>query len=483
MEDPVVVDVRQDYPPMLSAPALPIHPTVEEALKQYPFLTLSDQPEFMKLQPGNWHVEGDLVLPDGFGLEANQSVTLTFDRKALFFSNGPLLLQGPDDGQIYFGPENDHWAGIIVLQAGTDIASTLHNVEIRATNGISRDGWITTGGVTFYESPVVLSDCRLFDSTAEDAINVVRSEFEFMDTEFGNIASDAFDGDFVRGRIERCAFHDVWGDGVDVSGSNIIVQKVNLLRIRDKGVSAGESSRVWVRDVYARDVGIVVASKDMSQVTVERLEIERAWVAGLAAFLKKMEYGPATIRASDVVFRDDSLHALVQTGSDVNINGETAETTDLDIDELYARLESMARIQPVNYRFGPAIRLVSYEFATPSLDPGGELRLALYWQTDARLEQNYTVFIHILDDSGDVIAQRDSMPQDNNYATSHWLAGPLIDDIHVIPLPPDLPAGEYRAAIGLYVWQTGERLTVRLPDGKEIPGTTLVLDQTFEVNN
>jgi len=126
---------------------------------------------------------------------------------------------------------------------------------------------------------------------------------------------------------------------------------------------------------------------------------------------------------------------------------------------------------------------VSYEFATPSLDPGGELRLALYWQTDARLEQNYTVFIHILDDSGDVIAQRDSMPQDNNYATSHWLAGPLIDDIHVIPLPPDLPAGEYRAAIGLYVWQTGERLTVRLPDGKEIPGTTLVLDQTFEVNN
>ncbi len=481
MEDQVVVDVQQDYPSVLSAPILPVQPTIDEAIARHPFLTVSDQPGFLELEAGTWHVEGDLVLPDGLGLWATRSVTLTFDRDAIFFANGPLLLQGPDGGEIYFGPYNDNWAGIIVLQADTELPSRLHNVEIRATAGISRDGWITTGGVTFYESPVVLSNCRLLDSIAEDTINVVRSKFEFVHTEFGNTASDAFDGDFVQGRVERCAFHDVRGDGIDVSGSNITVQDVNLLRIRDKGISAGEGSVISAENVHAVDVGMAITSKDMSQVNARDVYIERAWVAGLAAYLKKMEYGPASIQASNVVFGDYSIRTLVQTGSSVTIDGETAATTELDVDELYSRLENMAQMQPLNYRFGPAIELVGYDMTTHKLDTGDELHLALYWQADAKLEQNYTVFIHILDDSGNLIAQRDSMPQDGNFATTHWTAGPLVHDIHLVPLPPDIPAGAYRVAVGLYVWQTGERLPSYAPDGTELPNGMIVLEQTLEV--
>ncbi len=481
VEEQVIVDVRRDYPPMLSAPVLPPQPTADEAIAQHPFLTASDQPGFLELKPGTWRVAGDLILPDGFGLWATRSVTLTFDREAILFANGPLLLQGPDGAKIYFGPHDDHWAGLIVLQADPGIPSRLHNVEIRATAGISRDGWITTGGVTFYESPVVLSNCWLLDSIAEDAINVVRSKFEFMHTEFGNIASDAFDGDFVQGRVEHCTFHDVQGDGVDVSGSDVTVADVNLLRIRDKGISAGEASFLNVENIHAIDVGMAIASKDMSQINAQQIYIERAWVAGLAAYLKKMEYGPASIQASNVVFGDYSIQTLVQTGSSVTINGEAATTTELDVDELYSRLENMAQMQLLNYRFGPAIELVGYDMTRHKLDTGDELRLALYWQADAKLEQNYTIFIHILDDSGNLIAQRDSMPQDGNFATTHWTAGPLVHDIHLIPLPPDIPAGEYRVAIGLYVWQTEERLPAYGSDGAELPDEMIVLEQTFEV--
>ena len=481
VEDEVVVDVRPDYPPMLSKPVLPPQPSVDEALERYPFLTLSDQPGFLELRPGTWHVAGDLVLPDGFGLWATQSVTLTFDRGALLFANGPLLLQGPDGERIYFGPHGDEWAGIIVLKADPEMPSRLHNVEIRGTAGIHREGWVTTGGVTFYESPVVLSHCRLLDSLAEDAINVVRSKFEFMYTEFGNTASDAFDGDFVQGRVEDCAFHDVGGDGIDVSGSHVIVQNVNLLRIHDKGISAGEGSRVRVMNARARDIGMALASKDMSFVLIQGLEVEHAWIAGLAAYLKKMEYGPAQIQADGVVFQDHSPQALVQTGSRVVINGETAETTDLNVDELYARLDDLAGMRILDYRLGPAIRLVGYKLVTPTLRAGDNLRLVLYWQADARPEQDYTVFVHVLDDSGLLAAQRDNMPGDDAYVTTQWAVGPLIDDVHTVPLPSDIPAGEYRVVIGMYLWQTGERLPVFSPDGTEIPNGAIILDQTFDV--
>jgi len=483
LEDQIVVDVRRDYLAVLSAPVLPVQPSVEEALERYPFLALSDQPGFLELRPGSWQVEGDLVLPDGLGLWATQPVTLTFDREALLFSNGPLLLRGPREGGIYFGPKENHWAGLIVLQAGTEMASSLHNVEIRATAGISRDGWITTGGVTFYESPVVLSNCRLLDSIAEDTINVVRAEFEFTRSEFGHTASDAFDGDFVQGRIEQCAFHDVRGDGIDVSGSEVTVQGVSLLRVYDKGISAGESSVVNVRDVRARDVGIVIASKDMSHVVAQDVYIARAWVAGLAAFLKKMEYGPASIQASHVVFEDESSQALVQTGSSVTINEKEVATTELDVDELYRRLEPLAAMQPLDYHLGPAIRLVGYELATPNLSPGDDLRLRLYWQAETRPERDYIIFVHVLDASGELAAQRDGMPRDETFLTTHWPVGPLIDDVHLVPLPPDMPAGEYRVMIGLYIWQTGERLPVRRANGEEVPDRAIILDQTFEVGN
>jgi hypothetical protein len=409
---------------------------------------------------------------------------LTFDQEAILYSNAPLLLQGPDEGGIHLGPKDDYWAGMIVLQTGPDSVSILDNVEIRATKGITREGWITTGGVTFFESPVVLSRSRLLDSLAEDAINVMRAWFEFSYTEFGNIASDAFDGDFVEGKIEHCAFHDVRGDGIDVSGSKVTVEGVNLMRVFDKGISAGEGSIVSASNVRATDVGIAIASKDMSKVYASEVNIARVWVTGLAAFLKKMEYGPASIQASQIVFEDQSSRTLVQTGSSVTIDGISADTIDLNVSDLYRWLEELASMQFLGYRVGANMRLVGYQIPAPELGAGDELRLELYWQADHyRPAGDYTIFIHVLDDQGNLVAQRDSMPRDNALPTSLWPPGDLIDDTHVVPLPPDLPGGEYQVVMGMYVWQTGERLPVTKADGEQVPNGAIMLDQTVRVSN
>ncbi len=469
--DTVVVDVRNDYPAALSHPLLPPRPTVAEALARYPFLKPAEQDHFLELRSGDWQVTGDLILPDGYGLWGTEPVTLTFAPGAILFSNGPLLLRGPEVGSITFAPALDTWGGIVVLQAGDDVPSALHNVEIRATSGISRDGWMTTGGVTFYESPVIMTSSRLLDSVAEDTINVVRSRFEFADSEFGNAASDAFDGDFVQGRVQDCSFHDVRGDGIDVSGSQITVEGVNLLRVYDKGISAGEGSIVTVNDLHAADIGIAVAAKDLSSVTVEKAAIARAWVAGLAAYLKKMEYGPASLTASYVTFEDHSPQTLVQTGSSVQVNGRPAPAADLDVSDLYRRMEALARMHPLNYRLGDAIRLVGYDLTQDD----GAARLTLYWQSDAPLEHDYTVFVHILDDDGNLAAQRDNMPQDGDRPTTGWEVGELIEDLHTVPLPPDLPPGRYQVVIGLYLWQTGERLPVHRLDGVMLPNGAIPL--------
>jgi len=488
VEEPVLAEVWREYPPVSRAPLLPEQPTVQQALERYPFLTLSDEPGFLELNGGTWRLDGDLVLPEGFGLWGIEDTTLLFGRGAVLYSTGPLLLRGPDAGStgasrgwIRFLPMDDHWAGIFVLQAGDDVASSLYNVEVRGTAGVERQGWMATGGVTFYESPVLLDHSRLLGSFAEDTINVVRSRFTFRDSEFGEAASDAFDGDFAVGRIERCAFHDVRGDAIDVSGSNITAQDISLLRVYDKGVSAGESSIVGVTGARALDVGLPFVSKDLSSLTATEIRIGRAWTAGFAAYVKKLEYGTASIRALQVAFEDESTQVLVQEGSEVTIDGVAVTPGELDIDALYRRQDAAAAMRHLGYRFGPAIQLLGYGVVAPTVPPGDGLELVLYWQALAGLDEDYTVFVHVLDESGHIAAQWDAMPRDNAFPTSRWQVGPLIDDPRLVPLPPDMAQGDYRVAVGMYHWQTGERVPVQGADGHDVADAVLLLDETIHV--
>ena len=451
VEEPVVVDVQGDYPPALSAPLLPVRPSVEQAIARHPFLTQSERPGFLELESGDWQVAGDLVLPHGFGLLASQPVSLRFDPGAVLFANGPLLLYGSADGRISLVPKEDDWGGIVVLDAGDEPASSLSYVTIRAAMGVQRDGWHLPGGVTFYESPVVLAHCRLLDAVAQAALHIVRTRFECTDTEFGYISDNALRGDFAEGRIERCTFHDVLGNALDVSGSHVDVRDVSLLRVYDQGISAGQSSIVTVQGVRAEDVGTVVASSDMSFVHVQDVHITQAWTAGLAAYTGEMGYGPASIQASGVVFQDDdAIQTLAQRGSSVRLDGIATDTREFNIEGLRWRQAITATIRALSYELGAAIRLVGYDLVTRELAPGDSLQVVLYWRTPGELDRDYTIFLHVQDASGQTVTGWDTMPRENAFPTTEWPAGKVIDDTHVVSLPSDIPPGEYHVALGMY---------------------------------
>ncbi len=87
-----------------------------------------------------------------------------------------------------------------------------------------------------------------------------------------------------------------------------------------------------------------------------------------------------------------------------------------------------------------------------------KLYLTLFWQSRASTPIDYTIFVHLRNRNGATVAQRDSLPLDGTYPTTHWQAGETIIDPITLPLPNDLPAGQYTALIGLYQLATLERL-------------------------
>lgn len=147
-----------------------------------------------------------------------------------------------------------------------------------------------------------------------------------------------------------------------------------------------------------------------------------------------------------------SSAASVELGT-VSITGLPRETTPPPFE------------QPVEATFGGVLTLVGYTASqTDSV-----LTLDLIWHALASVDVDYTVFVHLVDDAGNIVAQHDVAPQEGAYPTHLWLEGEYVRDRHVFT---GLPPGRYQVLVGLYSQETGQRL----------PVTNDILSSTDHVN-
>jgi 4-amino-4-deoxy-L-arabinose transferase-like glycosyltransferase len=101
--------------------------------------------------------------------------------------------------------------------------------------------------------------------------------------------------------------------------------------------------------------------------------------------------------------------------------------------------------------------------------PGDIIYLELWWTTGQSSPTNsWTIFTHLLDSQGRLIVGDDGEPGKGSYPTNRWQAGELIITEYQLFIPKDAPPGEYTIEIGLYNWQTGERLPLADQEGDAV---------------
>jgi hypothetical protein len=114
--------------------------------------------------------------------------------------------------------------------------------------------------------------------------------------------------------------------------------------------------------------------------------------------------------------------------------------------------------------YGDQITLVDLAYPAQA-SAGTALPIELHWQTLARLTKDYHVFIHLVADEGQIIAQADGQPALWTRPTTTWVVGETIVDRHGLWIPPQTAPGDYELRIGLYYPTEGKRLI--LEDGNE----------------
>ena len=124
----------------------------------------------------------------------------------------------------------------------------------------------------------------------------------------------------------------------------------------------------------------------------------------------------------------------------------------------------------INASFGDEITLLGFNLTDPNDNP--ITNLSLFWQANTVPQADYTVFIHLLDSEGNLIAQADSPPAAGTYPTSLWDADEIVIDKRQLP---ELASGHYTIQVGLYRTETGERL----PTSESSDGSVRLIE--FEI--
>jgi len=120
---------------------------------------------------------------------------------------------------------------------------------------------------------------------------------------------------------------------------------------------------------------------------------------------------------------------------------------------------------PLAVNLDDKVRLLGYDLEAESYKPGQVIGMTLYWQVLTPMEEDYTVFTHLLGSynpltNGSLWGGHDTRPGGGTYPTTVWEAGEIVIDEYRIPIQADAPPGEYQLEVGVYHLATMERLPV-----------------------
>jgi hypothetical protein len=124
----------------------------------------------------------------------------------------------------------------------------------------------------------------------------------------------------------------------------------------------------------------------------------------------------------------------------------------------FTRKAQPVRWDPYTVRWENGLQLQAIGRIDESAKPGHPLRIALRMSTDRPLTSRWTLFLHLVDEHGQLWSNWDAEPEPG---VQHWAPGQTIEVHRSLLIPLYTPPGRYRLQIGWY--PTGAPGFPRLP--------------------
>ncbi|MDP1694675.1 MAG: CotH kinase family protein [Candidatus Woesearchaeota archaeon] len=284
--------------------------------KDFEFLDVDEEKKVIHFEKGTWVIDKELKIPQGFVVVIEGGTNIDLTNNARIISQSPIIMRGDENMPIKIFSSDKTGQGITLLSIKEK--SEWQHVIFQDLSEPKAYGQIVTAVVTIYQSPINMNYIKFESIKSEDALNIVRSEFELDHISFKDTLSDCFDSDFSQGTIRNAVFMNCGNDGMDFSGSIVSVDNIMINKVGDKGISAGEMSDVAVDKISINGAYIGIASKDKSMVKANDIRIKNVKYA-IAVYEKKPEFGKSSLIITN--FTETEYTTIIEKNSMLTING------------------------------------------------------------------------------------------------------------------------------------------------------------------
>jgi hypothetical protein len=314
-------------------------PKFRQALSGMAGVKIDSQSRNIVFGPREHTIKSSLEFGKGWSVTFEAGSRLKLEKGTTLKIRGPLFLLGTEEApvEVHVTPDPDFqgigaWGGILVSQS--EARSIVRHALLTGegfTSIVNRqDYYGITGCISFYESDVDVVNSTFGNMHCEDALNIVRADFTIINSTIRGTAFDGFDSDFSEGVIRDSLFELTGNDAVDVSGTSLVLENVEFLKIGDKSISVGEDSTLNARGIVINGSSSGVASKDLSAAVVSDSSFRNITNSALITYIKKSEYGSASIDCNGCSFSNIGFLSTNQNGSHISLDGVVQPVTNFN---------------------------------------------------------------------------------------------------------------------------------------------------------
>lgn len=203
----------------------------------------------------------------------NQNIDLKINENKIF------LKQLNEDGRVLI--LNSNLENISILFEG-------FKKEFIINDNFNKN-YYTTGCLTFYNNNFKNTIIETNNSICEDSINILNSSGNIKKLVSNFASYDGIDIDFSKVSIDEVVVNNSLNDCIDFSYGIYKINRVNLNKCGDKGISVGENSSLEGEKLKISNSNIAIAVKDSSKGYFKDLLIQNVDKC-YAAYRKKQEF-------------------------------------------------------------------------------------------------------------------------------------------------------------------------------------------------
>ncbi len=183
-----------------------------------------------------------------------------------------------------------------------------------------------------------------------------------------------------------------------------------------------------------------------------QMETTTQWVSGQ----EEMDYytlsippatPPGEYQIEVAVYEAETSARLPVLDAEGRMTGQSKRVGSIQIVKPLVPPQVKPQTEIADGELAPGIRLLGYDLPLREVEPGGVLRLALYWNALHDVEEDYVLSLELRDQAGQVQMHYEERPVDDSYPTTQWEEGEILRDWHDVPVPPDTPQEEYELVV------------------------------------